>query len=236
MAITDKHIGHPFSNDICAPAPAKKRMIALRFCLSAFAAFIVFANTSHAQTAVGGDTGTPASAATCFACHGALGAGSSAAITPRLAGQNPDYLAHALSMFKDRTRASDTMQGIAQNLSDSDIHALALYFSKQHPPRAQDGPAPDPHLVAAGKQLAEIGAGPGVAACFSCHAAGGKGNGARFPSIAGQPESFLIKRLHDFQARAKKSTPGPGTMMAVSATLSEAQIRQAAAYLSSIEP
>src|ERR1700692_4297463 len=147
MAITDKHIGHPFSNDICAPAPWQKCMIALRFCLSAFAALILLANTSYAQTAVGGDAGAPVpSTTTCIACHGALGAGSSSAITPRLAGQNPDYLAHALSMFKDRTRASDTMQGIAQNLSDSDIHALALYFSKQHPPRAQDAPAPDPDL------------------------------------------------------------------------------------------
>ncbi|MDB5991741.1 MAG: cytochrome [Herbaspirillum sp.] len=237
MAIIDKHIGHHLSNDICDWEPGEKLGTALRFCLSAFAALILFANTSHAQTAVGGDTGAPVpSTVTCIACHGALGAGSSAAMTPRLAGQNPDYLAHALSMFKDRTRASDVMQGVAQNLSDSDIHALAIYFSKQHPPLAQGGPAPDPNLVTAGKQLAEMGAGPGLAACFSCHAAGGKGNGARFPSIAGQPETFLINRLHDFQGRAKKSPPAPGTMTAVSATMTEAQIRQAAAYLSSIEP
>src|ERR1700693_3740971 len=220
MAIIDKHIGHHLSNDICAPVPGKKCVIALRFCLSAFAALILLANTSHAQTAVGGDAGAPVpSTTTCIACHGALGAGSSAAMTPRLAGQNPDYLAHALSMFKDRTRASDVMQGVAQNLSDSDIHALALYFSKQHPPRAQDGPVPDPNLVTAGKQLAEMGSGSSLAACFTCHTASGKGNGARFPSIAGQPESFLINRLHDFQARAKKATPGPGTMTAVSATM-----------------
>jgi cytochrome c553 len=56
--------------------------------------------------------------ATCAACHGAAGEGSSARGIPRLAGQNADYLAHALSMFKDGTRASPVMQPVAQNLSD----------------------------------------------------------------------------------------------------------------------
>lgn len=212
-------------------------MTSLRLCLRALATLIIAANAAHAQTAVvngGADIG-PSTAATCVACHGASGAGSTAGI-PRLAGQNPDYLAHALSMFKDRTRASDVMQGVAQNLSDSDMRELATYFSKQHPPRAQGAQTPEPHLVAAGKQLAEMGAGPKVAACFSCHAAGGKGNGARFPSIAGQPEAFLITRLHDFQARAKKAPPAPGSMTAVSATLNDTQIKQAAAYLSTLEP
>jgi cytochrome c553 len=209
-------------------------MSAWRFFLRALAALVVVANV-HAQTAaVNGAADIAPSTATCVACHGALGAGSIAGI-PRLAGQNPDYLAHALSMFKERTRASDVMQGIAQNLSDSDMHALATYFSKRHPPRAQGAQTPDPTSVAAGKQLAEMGAGPEVAACFSCHAAGGKGNGARFPSIAAQPETFLITRLHDFQARAKKAPPAPGSMTAVSAKLNDTQIKQAAAYLSTLE-
>ncbi len=34
--------------------------------------------------------------ATCAACHGASGEGSSAGAIPRLAGQDADYLAHAL--------------------------------------------------------------------------------------------------------------------------------------------
>jgi cytochrome c553 len=236
MPTIDKYIKPHRSKDIRASRSGNKRTIAI--CLGAFAALFVF-NASHAQTAMDSSAGVaaaqPSSTATCFACHGALGAGSIAGM-PRLAGQDPDYLAHALSMFKERTRASDVMQGVAQNLSDSDMHALALYFSKQHPPRAQGASAPDPNLVAAGKQLAEMGAGQEVAACFSCHAAAGKGNGARFPSIAGQPETFLVKRLHDFQARAKKAPPAPGSMTAVSATLNDTQILQAAAYLSTIGP
>ncbi len=176
----------------------------------------------------------PPVAAACATCHGASGEGSPAGI-PRLAGQNADYLAHALSMFRARTRASDVMQGVAQGLSEADMRALATYFSVQHPPRVRDQP-PAPALVAAGKQLAEAGAAPGVAACFSCHAAGGKGNGVRFPEIAGQPEAFLVARLHEFQARAKQAPPPAGSMTAVSSTLNETQIREAAAYLSTLDP
>jgi cytochrome c553 len=189
-------------------------MTASSFCLRVLALLIVPASAAHARTEMINTTADIGSAtASCVACHGALGAGSSAGV-PRLARQNPDYVAHALSMFKSRTRASEVMQGVAQNLSESDMRDLAIFFSKQHPPRVQEAHAPAPGLVAAGKQLAEIGAEPKVAACFSCHGAGGTGNGARFPSIAGQPEAFLINRLHEFQT----------------------QIKQVSAYLSTLDP
>jgi cytochrome c553 len=74
-----------------------------------------------------------------------------------------------------------------------------------------------------------------VAPCFSCHAAQGKGNGARFPGIAAEPVQFVINRLHEFQARARGTTPQPGTMTAVAATLDEKQIEAAAAYLAQLE-
>jgi cytochrome c553 len=127
------------------------------------------------------------------------------------------------------------LQTVALNLSYCYIRELAMFFSKQNPPLAEGAPPPQ-SLVIAGKQLAEMGAGSGVAACFSCHAAGGKGNGARFPSIAGEPAAFVVSRLHEFQARAKGKTPAPGTMTAVAATLNDAQIEAAAAYLSVTRP
>ena len=138
-------------------------------------------------------------------------------------------------MFKAGTRASAVMQTVALTLSDSEIRELANFFSKQDPPLAGGAPPPQ-SLVLAGKQLAEMGAGSDIPACFSCHAAGGKGNGARFPSIAGEPAAFVVARLHEFQARAKGKTPAPGTMTAVAATLNDAQIEAAAAYLSVTGP
>jgi cytochrome c553 len=200
--------------------------------LGAFAS-MCFAQSNGATTDASASAKGP-SITTCVACHGALGAGSEAGV-PRLAGNDPDYLAHALSMFKAGTRASAPMQAVAQTLSNSDMHALAVFFSNQHPPLVQASPPPLPTLVMAGKQLAETGAGRSVQACFSCHAAGGKGNGVRFPSIAGEPAAFTIARLHEFQARAKAAPVKPGTMTAVAATLDDTQIEQVAAYLSVTE-
>jgi cytochrome c553 len=173
--------------------------------------------------------------ATCAACHGATGQGSASMAAPRLAGQNPDYMAHALSMFKAGTRTNPVMQRIAQNLSDSDMRELADYFAAQHPPLAAAMEAPKPTEVHDGAQLAQFGDGANLAACFTCHAAGGIGNGARFPSIAGQPASFTVARLHEFQARAKKGAAKPGSMTAIAAQMTDAQIDAAAAYLSTLD-
>ena len=93
--------------------------------LISVAALFGLAGICHAQSpAKVQDTGVdanPPSITTCVACHGALGAGTVSG-GPRLAGNDPDYLAHALAMFKAGTRASDAMQAVARNLSDSDIH------------------------------------------------------------------------------------------------------------------
>lgn len=203
--------------------------------LGIFLSLGTFASAGFAQdkaiAAVGTTPTQIPSITTCVACHGALGAGEASG-APRLAGKDPQYLAHALSMFKAGTRISVPMQAVAQNLSDSDMHALAVFFSGQHPPIVKASPPPSQTLVMAGRQLAETGAGASVPACFSCHAAGGKGNGARFPSIAGEPSAFTIARLHEFQARAKSAPPKSGTMTAVAAALDEQQIEQVAAYLS----
>jgi cytochrome c553 len=187
----------------------------------------------HAPAALAGAT-VPNGASTCTACHGAHGEGSPAGV-PRLAGQNADYMSHALSMFKTGTRASAIMQPVARTLSDVEIRQLADFFSTQTPPLADTGASASPQLVLAGKQLAESGSA-NSAPCFSCHAAGGNGNGARFPRIAGEPARFVIDRLHEFQARAQGKVPQAGTMTAVSATLNEGQIEAAAAYLSQLAP
>jgi cytochrome c553 len=164
----------------------------------------------------------------CGTCHGTRGEGTPAGV-PRLAGQNADYLSHALSLFKAGTRKSAIMQPIAAGLSEARMRAVAVHFSQQEVRVA--GATSSPLLVPAGKQLAEAGA-TNVAPCFSCHGAKGQGTGARFPGIAGQPAQFVIDRIHEFQTRARNAVPKPGTMTAVAAMMSESQIQAAAAYLS----
>jgi cytochrome c553 len=187
----------------------------------------------HATSALA-DPVTQVEASRCTACHGMRGEGAPGGV-PRLAGQNADYISHALSLFKIGARTSAIMQPIARNLDDMEIRQFADYFSNQRAPRLETTVSASAELVLAGQQLAEKGAA-NVGACFSCHAARGKGNGARFPSIAAEPAEFVISRLHEFQTRARAKTPEPGTMTAVAARLDEKQIEAAAAFLSQLEP
>ncbi len=131
----------------------------------------------------------PPAAATCLACHGTGAVGSRDGV-PRLAGKNPQYLAHALGMFKAGTRASPIMRAIVQPLTDEEIAVLAAYFSALRSPRLTT-PPPDAALAAAGQRVAETGAGAAVPACFSCHGAGGKGDGARFPTLVAESPALL---------------------------------------------
>jgi cytochrome c553 len=182
------------------------------------------------MTYAGSATVVRTDAVMCGACHGMRGEGAPTGV-PRLAGQNADYLAHALSLFKAGTRKSAIMQPIAGGLSDAQIRALAVHFSQQEVPVPRAAAALSPALMAAGQRLAEAGA-TNVAPCFSCHGAKGEGTDAHFPGIAGQPAQFVIDRIHEFQARARNAVPQPGTMTAVAAMMGESQVEAAAAYLS----
>jgi cytochrome c553 len=71
-----------------------------------------------------------AKSTTCAACHGADGV-STIASFPKLAGQNRDYIYHALKDYKSGKRKNPIMAGQVQPLSDDDMLDLAMYFSKQ---------------------------------------------------------------------------------------------------------
>jgi len=69
-----------------------------------------------------------ARASACVACHGANGVSSNPA-WPSLAGQHRDYLVAALAAYKNGSRKNDMMAGIAKDLSDADVQALAGYYA-----------------------------------------------------------------------------------------------------------
>ena len=174
--------------------------------------------------------------AVCTACHGAQGEGGPTG-APRLAGQDARYLEHALTMFKDGSRTNATMQPIAGSLSDAERHELAVYFGNLGSTPLLAAAPPPRALVRAGKLLAQTGEpASSMPACFSCHGPDGRGAAPRVPAIAAQPLRFIVDRLHEFQARAKASQPAPASMTAVSARLTETQIEQVAAYLSTLAP
>lgn len=73
----------------------------------------------------------------CVACHGADGNGVADPQYPFLAGQYPDYLAHAMRSYKTGERQNVVMQGFMQTLNDQDIDDLAAFYASQ-PGRLSD--------------------------------------------------------------------------------------------------
>lgn len=85
---------------------------------------------SLALTSAGGDAGLAKQGkdkvAMCMGCHGEklLGKGQ----FPRLAGQQPQYLAKQLLDFKHNTRQSGPMNALAASLTEDDVKAIAAYL------------------------------------------------------------------------------------------------------------
>ena len=95
------------------------------------AAYFATANPVKSEGKTAGTA--PAAAATCVACHGSDGVG----ITPdypTLAGQHEDYIEQALAAYRKGARQNAVMNGMAAQLKDEDIRALAAYFAQQSPP------------------------------------------------------------------------------------------------------
>ena len=63
----------------------------------------------------------------CTACHGPTGAGIASAGFPSLKGQWAGYTETQLKAYREGSRENAMMNGVAQNLSDADIRAVASY-------------------------------------------------------------------------------------------------------------
>ncbi len=82
---------------------------------------------------LGGNSATGVAA--CVACHGPKGVGNPAANFPRISGQHATYVGKALTDFRDGKRSNDAqgmMQGVASNISDAEIAAVAEYIQGLH--------------------------------------------------------------------------------------------------------
>lgn len=63
------------------------------------------------------------------ACQGCHGPDVNNPAFPKIAGQHPGYLFHALKAYKSGARQNAIMQGQVSGLSESDMADLATYFS-----------------------------------------------------------------------------------------------------------
>ena len=155
-------------------------------------------------------------ASVCFGCHGNKGKSTSPQ-WPSLAGQQPVYIVNQLKAFKSGNRVNPIMQAQANGMSDEDINNFGAYFAVQEPAKAGG----DPNLAQAGKEKAAI--------CLGCHGSAGEGNG-QFPRLAGQHPEYLAQQLQNYKSGERKN----GIMQAISANLSEEDMKMFAAYLGSL--
>ena len=86
----------------------------------------------------------------------------------------------------------------------------------------QKQPAVD---IAAGKTVAER-------QCRPCHALDGVGMGPAIPTLAGQPDAYLLAAITEYLDGRRSH----GALRAILASLSDADIRNVAAYFSSLQP
>ncbi len=68
---------------------------------------------------------------TCISCHGENGNNQESLTTPRIGGQTPTYLYHALLEYKNNKRNTENAaeMDIVKDISDEELRALAEYFS-----------------------------------------------------------------------------------------------------------
>jgi cytochrome c553 len=85
-----------------------------------------------------------------------------------------------------------------------------------------------------GEDLVVRGGAGKTVACAACHGEGLKGNG-NFPPLAGRSPSYLARQLYDIQ-QFTRNGPGTQLMRPVVQNLTEDDITNIAAYLTSLEP
>lgn len=163
----------------------------------------------------------------CLACHGIDG-NSVAAANPKLAGLNEEYLYKQLSEFKSGARKNAIMNGIVEDLTDTDMHNLAAYFSLQ---QRKPGTAKNAELAQQGEKIYRGGVlGAGVPACASCHGPQGKGIPVQFPRLAGQHADYTYTQLNAFRV-GTRANDAAKMMRNIAAKMTDADMKAVSTYI-----
>ena len=194
---------------------------------------LLLAAVSFASAAQAGDPEAgKAQAAPCAACHGQDGASPIDPSYPVLAGQNEKYLLRQLQMIQSDTRSIPLMAGQLTGKSEADLADLAAYYASL-PAKIGQAQGEDETLALAEGIYRGGVLEKGVAACSSCHAPGGEGNGpAGFPAIGGQSAGYTVAQLTAYREgqRATDEVYG-GMMRSIASRLTDTEIEALADYL-----
>jgi cytochrome c553 len=172
----------------------------------------------------------------CKTCHGLDGQGFRGSFPmPRLAGQQPEYLANQLQAFIERRRTNPVMFNVAHVLDLEMVKALADYFKNLNPKPL--GGAPQA-LAGEGRKIYEDGVpSANVPPCASCHGPDARGADA-FPRLAGQLHDYVFRKLTNWdkeRGQNKEQPDNSAIMQPIAHDLTEAQIKAVAAYVSQLD-
>jgi cytochrome c553 len=174
---------------------------------------VFLAQMSYAQ--VTGDAQAGRKLATqCRTCHGIEGH-AKMPIVPHIGGENPAYIEHQLTAFRDGQRVHEMMSVVAKSLSDQAIADLAAWYSAQEPV-ATLGPGQDPANA--------------PEACIACHGADGIAQIEDAPNLAGETVMYIDTQLKAF--RTGKRTHE--VMSPIATEMTNDEIRAVAEWYSSV--
>ncbi len=192
--------------------------------------FLATALASPALAASGNAARGQAKAAACAGCHGADGNGGADPTWPRLAGQDPDYIAKQLIDFKSGARKDPIMAGMAAPLSAQDAKDIGAYYAGL---KAKPGAAKSVELAKLGERIYRGGiANRGVSACMSCHGPSGHGIPPRFPRVSGQSAAYAEKQMLAFKSGARSNDGDIMTRIAF--RMSEQELKAVSDYMAGL--
>ena len=166
----------------------------------------------------------------CAACHGQDGNGGADSTWPKLAGQDPDYIAKQLADFKAGRRKNAIMAGMVAGLSAADMKNLGAYYASL---KSEPGAASDAQLAKLGEKIFRGGnAKMGVSACMSCHGPSGHGIPPQFPKVSGQKTAYTQNQLLAFKA-GTRANDGE-TMTRIAFRMSELEIKAVSEYMAGL--
>lgn len=184
----------------------------------------------------------------CMSCHGEKGLGDDNMGTPRLAGQGFVYLRKQLYEFAADRRTDTTMgvmNGIARALSDQDKADISAYEASIREDVLASASNLEEIRTAGAVPVGERHLGKGIVlygipernvpACTSCHQYNGRGALPVYPSIGGQRYVYLVNQLKMWRDGSRANDP-LAQMRAVAGKLSDEDIYNVAAYLTSAPP
>jgi len=175
---------------------------------------VFLAQMSSAQEVTGDAQAGRKLAMQCRTCHGIEGH-AKMPIVPHIGGENPAYIEHQLTAFRDGQRVHEMMSVVAKGLSDQAIADLAAWYSAQEPV-AELAPEQDPANA--------------PEACIACHGADGIAQIEDAPNLAGETVMYIDTQLKAF--RTGKRTHD--VMSPIAAEMTNDEIRAVAEWYSSV--